>query len=86
MSLHHDAHLVRMVNQIAANLGGGRDEEEAVANICRHLETFWARPMKRRLIASLEAGTPELEPLARRAAQRLAERLREATPAAKPGV
>lgn len=77
MSLHHDAHLVRMANQIAANLGGGRDEDEAVAGICRHLETFWARPMKRRLVACLEHEGSELVPLARRAARQLAERLAE---------
>ncbi|MDN3522418.1 formate dehydrogenase subunit delta [Halomonas ramblicola] len=77
MSLQHDTHLVRMANQIAANLGGGRDEAQAVANICRHLETFWARPMKRRLVACLEQDDAELTPLARRAARQLAERLAE---------
>ncbi|WP_444678704.1 formate dehydrogenase subunit delta [Halomonas sp. E19] len=84
MSLHHDTHLVRMANQIAANLSGGRDEEEAVASICNHLEKFWARPMKRRLIASLAEENTQLEPLARRAAQRLADRLETAPTAAKP--
>lgn len=71
MSLNHDAHLVHMVNQIAANLGGGRNEEEAVASICHHLETFWARPMKRRLIACLEEENIELVPLARNAIRKL---------------
>lgn len=77
MSLHHDTHLVRMANQIAANLGGGRDEAQAAAAICHHLETFWARPMKRRLITSLTEENTELLPLARCAVQRLAERLTE---------
>ncbi|MDI5984298.1 formate dehydrogenase subunit delta [Halomonas sp. M4R5S39] len=77
MSLHNDAHLVRMANQIAANLSGGRREDEAVAGICHHLETFWARPMKRRLIACLEEENTELVPLARRAARQLAVRLAE---------
>ncbi|PMR75770.1 formate dehydrogenase subunit delta [Billgrantia endophytica] len=75
MSRTQDATLVRMVNQIAANLGGGRDETQAVAGICRHLETFWARPMKQRLIACLEREDAELAPLARRAVRQLADRL-----------
>ncbi|XKH59083.1 formate dehydrogenase subunit delta [Halomonas sediminis] len=74
MSLHHDAHLVRMVNQIAANLKGGRDDAQAVADICHHLETFWARPMKQSLIAYSEREEVELAPLARRAIQQLSER------------
>lgn len=75
MSQYHDTHLVRMVNQIAANLSGGHDEQEAVAGICRHLETFWARPMKRRLVACLEREDNTLAPLARQATRRLAEQL-----------
>lgn len=85
MSLHHDAQLIRMVNQIAANLGGGRDEASAVAAIRRHLETFWARPMKQRLIAGLEREGSELLPLARQATQQLAERLSEPASATEPG-
>ena len=40
MSSNHEMQLVNMTNQIAANLGGGRDEEAAAAATCRHLETF----------------------------------------------
>ncbi len=84
MSLHHDAHLVRMVNQIAANLKGGRDDAQAVADICHHLETFWARPMKQSLIAYSEREEAELSPLARRAIRELSERqLVQKVPAAK---
>lgn len=77
MSTSTDANLVHMINQIAANLGGGRDEEAAVTATCRHLETFWARPMKQRLIANLALEGVEFSPLARRAATLLATRLSE---------
>ncbi|UQI40420.1 formate dehydrogenase subunit delta [Vreelandella venusta] len=75
MSTHNDKNLIHMINQIAVNLRGGHDEETAAAAICQHLETFWARPMKQRLVASLEREDGELSPLARRAALLLAERL-----------
>ncbi len=75
MASHQETHLIHMTNQIAANLGGGRDEETAAAATCRHLETFWARSMKHRLIATLEREDGELSPLARRAVTLLAERL-----------
>ena len=75
MSSHPDTQLINMTNQIAANLGGGRDEEAAAAATCRHLETFWARSMKQRLIATLEHEDAALSPLARRATALLAERL-----------
>lgn len=75
MSSHHDTHLIHMTNQIAANLGGGRDEETAAAATCRHLETFWARSMKQRLIATLEREDAALSPMAKRAVILLAEGL-----------
>lgn len=73
MSSHHDNHLIHMTNQIASNLGGGRDKETAAAATCRHLETFWARSMKQRLIATLEREDAALSPLAKRAVTLLAE-------------
>ncbi|GAA0685731.1 formate dehydrogenase subunit delta [Vreelandella titanicae] len=75
MSSHHDNQLIHMTNQIAANLGGGRDEETAAAATCRHLETFWARSMKHRLVATLEREDAPLSPLAKRAVILLAEGL-----------
>ncbi|WP_417422059.1 formate dehydrogenase subunit delta [Halomonas sp.] len=77
MSTNNDANLIHMINQIAANLGGGRDEEAAATATCRHLETFWARPMKQRLVASLALEDADFSPLARRAATLLSTRLTE---------
>lgn len=68
--------LVRMANQIAANLGHGRDAAAAADGVYTHLEKFWARPMKRRLIACLDETDNELSPVARHATERLAERYR----------
>ncbi|MDN3555564.1 formate dehydrogenase subunit delta [Halomonas maura] len=67
--------LVHMVNQIATNLSGGRAEAEAVEGVCTHLEKFWARAMKQRIVACLdEPDAGGLEPLARQAVARLGER------------
>lgn len=66
--------LVHMVNQIAANLAHGRDATTAAEGVCTHLEKFWARAMKRRIVACLdEPDAGGLEPLARQAVERLAE-------------
>ncbi len=77
MSSNHTTQLISMTNQIAANLGGGRDEEAAAAATCRHLENFWARSMKQRLVATLEHDDTELSPLAKRAVVLLSELLAE---------
>ncbi|RTR02332.1 formate dehydrogenase subunit delta [Halomonas nitroreducens] len=74
MSRDHVITLVQMVNQIATNLGAGRDATQAAQAVCTHLETFWARPMKQRLIACLGEDDHDLSPLAREAVGRLAER------------
>ncbi|MCG7590693.1 MULTISPECIES: formate dehydrogenase subunit delta [Halomonadaceae] len=77
MSSNHEKQLVNMTNQIAANLGGGRDEEAAAAATCRHLETFWARSMKQRLVAISKHDDNDLSLLAKRAVDLLEERLAE---------
>lgn len=66
--------LVHMVNQIATNLSGGRETADAAEGVCTHLEKFWARPMKQRIVACLDEPDSGLEPLARQAVTRLAER------------
>lgn len=66
MSHGKDAQLVRMVNQIIANMAPGRDQDAAAAEVCAHLEKFWARPMKQSIIACLEKDDTRLSPLAKR--------------------
>lgn len=68
--------LINMVNQIAANLRYGRSDETAVEETSSHLQKFWARSMKARIIESLGDGDSGLDPLARQAVERLAKRNR----------
>lgn len=62
-------HLVRMVNQIAANQHG--DKAQAAQSVATHLQKFWARSMKAQIIAYLDDNGSELSPLAREAVVRL---------------
>ncbi|WNL39228.1 formate dehydrogenase subunit delta [Halomonas sp. PAMB 3232] len=74
---NNDDNLIHMVNQIAANLSGGRDDDTAASATCRHLETFWARTMKKRLAERVQGDATGFSPVARQAAMLLAERLSE---------
>lgn len=71
MSTEKRAHLVRMANQIAANLGHGRADDQALEAVADHLSRFWARPMKAQIVEHLHRGGEGLDPLARRAVERI---------------
>jgi formate dehydrogenase subunit delta len=62
--------LVRMANQIAANQAH-RPVDEATATVAEHLRLFWAPSMRRDLVAAVDAGTADLDPVARAAVDRL---------------
>jgi formate dehydrogenase subunit delta len=62
--------LVRMVNQIAANVAH-HPHDQAVALIEKHLRATWAPSMRADLVAYLDAGGVDLAPLAADAAERL---------------
>lgn len=62
--------LVRMVDQIAANQRH-RPDDVAVATVAEHLRLFWAPSMRKDLEAAVDAGTVELDPVARAAVDRL---------------
>ena len=62
--------LVRMVNQIAANVAH-HPHDQAVAEITRHLRATWAPAMRADLIAYLDGGGLDLTPLAAAAAEQL---------------
>ena len=68
MSTH--ASLVRMANQIAANVAH-HPHDQAVAEITTHLRATWAPSMRADLVAYLDAGGPDLTPLAVAAAEQL---------------
>lgn len=79
MSAQHKT-LIRMANQIAENLRHGRSDDQAVEETVTHLEKFWAHSMKANIIESLSEHTSDsesgLDPLARQAVERLAQRSR----------
>ncbi|MFI5099726.1 MAG: formate dehydrogenase subunit delta [Actinomycetes bacterium] len=60
--------LVRMVNQIAANVAH-HSPEEAAELVAAHLRSFWAPPMRADILAYLDsgggAGGAGLDPIAR---------------------
>jgi len=64
------ASLVRMVNQIAANVAH-HPQEQAVAEIVTHLQATWAPSMRADLVSYLEGGGLELTPLAAAATEQL---------------
>ena len=71
------AALVRMVNQIAANVAHHPDEQ-AVSEIAAHLRSSWAPSMRADLVTYLDGGGVDLTPLAAAAAEQL--RVAEAKP------
>jgi formate dehydrogenase subunit delta len=64
------AGLVRMLNQIAANVAH-HPHDQAVAEVAAHLRASWAPAMRAELGAHLERGGPGLTPVAAEAAERL---------------
>lgn len=64
-------HLVKMANQIAANIGVGASEEVCVDKTAQHIRNFWAAPMRRKILANLEAVRSELAPITFKALTRL---------------
>lgn len=66
--------LIHMANQIATNLQSSND---AATGVRTHLEKFWARSMKERLIGCLDDTDCDLNPIARQAVEQMAEQRRQ---------
>lgn len=68
MSSLHDAQpwdaLVKMANEIAANIAPGKDPEQTAQAMLNHLTRFWSRSMKTQIIDCLEVEDNQLEPTA----------------------
>jgi formate dehydrogenase subunit delta len=64
--------LVRMANQIAANLQYGPDRERTAQAVADHLQRFWSPPMRKQIIAYREQGGEDLSPVAAMAVAALA--------------
>ncbi len=53
-------HNLKMFNDIARNLGVGRDEQQAAEMIAAHVKRFWSPMMIDTLLAERESIEPEL--------------------------
>jgi formate dehydrogenase subunit delta len=74
------AGLVRMANQIAANVAH-HPRDQAVSEIAAHLRWSWAPAMRAELDAYLAGGGLGLTPLAAAAAERLRAETTRSSPA-----
>ncbi len=60
--------LVKMINQIADNVGDGNDVDAVASHVAR----FWARPMKKQIVEHYHQGGVGLNSIAKQAVQQLA--------------
>jgi formate dehydrogenase subunit delta len=63
--------LVRMANQIAANIDYGPDKEKLAATVADHLTRFWTPEMRAAIIEGHRRKLLDLSPLAARAVEKL---------------
>ncbi|WIO74024.1 formate dehydrogenase subunit delta [Porticoccaceae bacterium LTM1] len=65
-------HLIKMVNQIAANQPVELIGEEAAVNaVAGHIQKFWAPPMRERIGHYLAEGGEKLSLVAKKAVERI---------------
>ena len=62
--------LVMMANQIAKNLAI-RGEENAIVSTAEHIKKFWDPRMRKAILEHLKTGGGGLQPLAKRAIEKL---------------
>ncbi|MGK0500258.1 MAG: formate dehydrogenase subunit delta [Oceanicoccus sp.] len=60
-------HLVKMANQISANIGAFDSDEQKAKSTAEHMLKFWAKPMKQKIQAYAKQGGDDLSPVARQA-------------------
>ena len=72
MSERTSEKLVHMANQIG-KFFASQGAEQAPAAIADHLRKFWDPRMRAGILAHLEAGGADLDPLVRQAVERLRE-------------
>ena len=63
--------LVRMANQIAANVDYGPDKDKVVAAVADHLTRFWTPEMRAAVIEGHRRKVLDLSPIASRAVEKL---------------
>lgn len=65
--------LVRMANQIAANMDYGPDKKKAADGIADHLHRFWTKAMCTLIVEGQRNNSVELSPVASLAVTKLAD-------------
>jgi len=58
-------HLIKMINQIADNIAIGDDEAATAPKVADHINRFWARPMKEKIIAYAASDGEQLNAVAK---------------------
>jgi formate dehydrogenase subunit delta len=64
-------HLIKMVNQIGDNIAIGEDETSTAPKVVEHLNRFWARPMKDKIIDYASTDGKRLNSVAKLAISKL---------------
>jgi formate dehydrogenase subunit delta len=78
-SMSGSQYLVHMANDIGNFFRGQQQREVAIAGIANHMQSFWTRRMREKLLLQLEHGEQGLDELPREALRFLAKH-----PAFKP--
>ena len=63
-------HLIKMMNQISANMALAESDESgelAAAKVADHIKRFWARSMREIIISYAESDGEELQPVSMKA-------------------
>lgn len=60
-------HLIKMINQIAANIPAEADSGRTAASVAAHIRRFWTPKMIRQIGEHLAGGENDLSPVAREA-------------------
>lgn len=72
MSLSKLDNLIRMANQIRANMDQAHNDELTAGVVADHLTRFWSRPMKNMIIEYNDTDGERLDPVTRTAIAQLA--------------
>jgi formate dehydrogenase subunit delta len=64
-------HLIKMINQIADNIAIGDDDAITAPQVTNHINKFWARTMKKKIIAYADSDGDQLNSVAKIAVSQL---------------
>jgi formate dehydrogenase subunit delta len=73
------SHLAQMANDIGNFFRGQASREDAIAGIANHMNSYWTRSMRKKLMAQLESGEQGIDELPLAALHRLMQQ-----PSVKP--